>query len=477
MSARRPYPPGRKRGRQNTRAGQVIVVLIMVLVILFFIVLWNFDLHKIVAVKTISRNAGDAAAVAAARWQGISLNLIGDLNVMHALALSAQDTNAADAAANAQARLCYVGPMIGFMAAQQAAKNNGIHQNPDFTAMLQEHAARVRHDYGAPTGPNGEMLFPEPYPGCWIEYADMLDMIAAEGVAAGPENARYFTDYAGGHILLDRGFYDAIAGRTWCWFYHHYPTLLADYHNFFPCWWPPLSFIRHAEYINSEIYGLGLVRQFAALDWLVDRDTVERAAAERGLPTGITPEGLTNVAVWYGYGGEWGPWSAISLAGTDPFPATGPVRQQYDYAGADAAVRIEAAASRLTPGAGGVAVTNGVTWTAAAKPFGFLNEADKPTQFGLVLPAFHNARLIPIDTSSAGSGGGYDLAWRRHIEQHLPDYLQHGPHSSSCWYCRQLLTWEDSQFRMDGVAWLSTNSWQCNVGGGVVAGGGARRGH
>jgi len=458
--------------------GQVTVFFLMVLVILFFVVLWNFDLHKILHVKSISQNAGDAAALAAARWQGISLNLIGDLNIMTALALSQGDSAAVSAISNIQARLCYAGPMIAFVAAQQGAKNNGIYENTAFTARLREHAKGVRNDYGqADSG--GEPLFPEPYPNCWQEYANMLDLVANDGVAAGPDNAQLYTDYTGGHFLLMIDFYEAIAGRNWCWFYHDAPNLLEEYSNFFPCWWAPLPPVTHREYINSEIFGLGVARRTTSLSEVVELEQLLSTATERGLETPVTNI-MNESATWYCYDElTWSTWEAMAVDGPDPFPATGPVRPQYDYAGADAAVRVEACTERLTPGPSGSVATNTITWTAAAKPFGYLNEEDLPNRFGLVLPAFHEVRLIPVDASSAPSGGAYNLDWRTHIEEHLPDYMANGPVSSSCWYCQQLVVWEDQTFRQFGVDWLEENSWRCTLGGGPGRhrGGGRRRGH
>ena len=66
------------------------------------------------------RDAGEAA-LAAARWQGATLNLVGELNLMHALALSAQDSAAVGAITNLQARLCFTGPLTALIAAQVAA--------------------------------------------------------------------------------------------------------------------------------------------------------------------------------------------------------------------------------------------------------------------------------------------------------------------------------------------------------------------
>jgi hypothetical protein len=155
---------------RNRRSGQAIIFLIMVLVILIFVVLGNYDLHKMVYVKSLAQNAGDSAAVVGARWQGITLNLIGDLNVMHAVALGAAQNpvaaaNESAAINNVQARLCFVGPMIGFMASQQAAKNNRIYSNAEFSRYIANHAKSVSN-YG--------VAFTEPYPKCWEEYAGML---------------------------------------------------------------------------------------------------------------------------------------------------------------------------------------------------------------------------------------------------------------------------------------------------------------
>lgn len=476
--------------RADRRSGQAIIFLVMVIIILTFVVLWNFDLHKVLFVKSRSQNAGDAAALMAARWQAITLNLIGDLNIMHALALSADDSDAVASISNVQARLCYVGPMVAMMAAQQAAKNNGIYVHPGFSALLSEHARAVREEYPEQSSEDGEMLFPQPYQGCWEEYADMLDLIANEGVAAGPDNASFYTDFVGGHYLLMIDFYEAIAGRNWCWFYRLGATgLLEDYEDFFPCWWSPLPEPVNRYYMNSEIFGLGLSKSVTALQDHIDQDTVNALAAARGLGTAISNSAMAMASVWYTFGNSWTAWDAMATdaSATDPFPATGPVREQYDYAGADAAIRVEATADLLSPGHRGAEQSRTITWTAAAKPFGYLNEDERPNAYGIVLPAFHDVRLIPVDASSAPSGGSFNLAWRRHIEDHLPEYMTGGPDyitgdpdASDCWYCQQLLTWEDESFRQEGVDWLEENYERCIIPtgpGGPRRGGGRRRGH
>jgi hypothetical protein len=472
---------------KKRRSGQAIIFFIMAMVILAFVVLSNYDLHRILYVKSLSENAGDSAAIAAARWQGITLNLIGDLNLMHAVALSVNNTNKANEVTAIQARLCYVGPMIGFMAAQQAAKQNRMYNNDEFYNIVKSHASVVA-GYAEP-GPDGQMLFQEPYLGCWKEYAAMLSLIAADGIAAGPDNASLYTDYSGSHILLDMGFYNAVASSDWCWFHNNEPTLLQDYENFFPCWWPPLPPLPKIQYINSEYFGLGLSKQTTTLfqGGYSDFNTMSGLALER-LGSNLKNTNLDSSATWYCYDtGKWTAWQAFSPTNANPFPAVGTVKQQYNYAGADAVVRIEAEQiSLLTPDQGGSKSQRTVVWTAAAKPFGYLNASDTPQSQKLVLPAFHDVRLIPIDASSAPSGGSFNLAWQEHIENHLPVYMADGPAACdkqfhTCRYCQQLVTWENTAFRRSGIEWLSENSWQCteSVGGGGGGGGsgGTSTGH
>ena len=113
--------------------------------------------------KHLSRNGGDAAALAAARWQGQSLNLIGELNIMQAVAVAEalaagdDDFSEAEAIAELQARVSFVGPITGLLAAQQAAKNNRIYVSEDFTDLLEDHIHEIETEYSLryPTPPWG----------------------------------------------------------------------------------------------------------------------------------------------------------------------------------------------------------------------------------------------------------------------------------------------------------------------------------
>lgn len=454
------------------RAGHALIFMVMTMVILVFVVLWAYDVHKTFQAKTRTQNGGDAAAVAAARWQGISLNLIGDLNLLHALALMTTNSDQTVAAiTNMQARLCFTGPLVGLMAAQQAAKNNGVYANDGFTGLLGEHAERVRTSYGA-MGDDGRPIFPEPYDGAWADYATMLSTIAGDGIAAGPDNAHYYSDASGAHPLLLIEFYEAIAGRIWCWFHLEQPGLLESYTRY--SGWGPLPEDSLGRPMNSEIFGLGLETRDSTLRGLgaeVDADDLAQDRLGRDLTVAMRGTRAT----WYCYGWNWTNWGEMSLTGDDYFPIAGPVKGQYDYAGADVVVRIESPLERVSPGT--TKPTNTLIWTAAAKPFGSLNDLP-PTAYGLVLPVFSEARLIPVDAASRPSGGSFNVAWYRHIHEHLPEYMDNGQGSPGCWYCSQLAIWENEAFRNTGITWLEENGDQCqNFPPGPGPSGGTRTGH
>lgn len=458
--------------------------LLLAFTALVFVLLFNVDLHRIIQRKDQAQNAGDAAALAAARWQGATLNLVGELNLLHALALAAPEPAAVEAITNMQARLCFTGPLTALFAAQIAAKNNHIYVDPDMTGLLSEHAATVRAQYTALF--DGQMYFPEPWPGAWPEYADMIQQIASAGIAAGPDNAQFYADPSSGHPLLDKAFYNAVLGNNWCWFFLNVPGLLDSYSSYHD--WPPLPDPNALAYTDSEIFGIGVRPHVLPMRFLFDPDTLEGLISSAGLGP-VSPSSLASSNVmesfetWYFYDrSKWTEWSLISAEGEDPFPATGRVRPEYDYAGADAVVRVYASVDRLTPDIDGGNQTDKVVWSAAAKPFGFLESASENARpdsaAAFVLPAFRDVRLIPVDAASGAQNSSSDIEWVRHIKGHLPTYVDIGPQPSPCRYCRALAIWEGEPYREEGSAWLEINSGSCRISsGGGGHGGSSRRGH
>jgi hypothetical protein len=463
-------------------SGQVMIFMIMVLVILSFVVLWNVDLHKILHLKSRSQNAGDAAALAAARWQGEMLNVIGDYNIFKAIVLCMGETNAILPLSDQQARLNYGGPMLALIGAQIAAKHNKIYVNPEFTQELFEHANEVRNDYPG--------LFPEPYPNCWSEYAEMLESVAAEGIAAAPDNTHRYIDYTGNHLLLNLDFYNAIASRNYCWFKFHCYNTLSNYTDY--AYWPALPpQIPQSNPTDSEIFALGTAPQTTTIS--IDNDLLEimeNISEQRDILGSETISNrISHIPVeWRMYNpANWSEWNAIDPYGTNSYPVVAPVKEHYNYTGADAVIRIQTGTEKITPGSS----ASTITWTAAAKPFGYLesyytHDLYRPDLYGLVLPAFYDVRLIPVDTSSMPLGGAYNLEFRDHIENHLQDYLEDGISAlhEDCFYCNQLRAWEDCFWRNRAINWLNAVDEDGELihtcitpGGPGGPGGGSRRGH
>jgi hypothetical protein len=445
------------------RGGQVVIFLMMAFVALMFLLLWNVDIHRLVSMKSRSQDAGDAAALAAARWQASALNLVGELNLMHALALADGNVQAIDALTNIQARLCLTGPLAGMVAAQQAAKQNGIHASDEFASRFQDYIAKVASQ---------TIDFPAFYDGAREEYVEMLYAVLADGIAAQPP---YYDYPTGNHILFDPEFYDAVANRTWCWFFLYHPGLLEAYtdHTFWPALPPPPEI--------REVYPLRISPMTAELTQLI---TLERLR-EDGDAAGIDLSGLnaTNVAgrqIWYCYdAGWWGRWTRLNTDDPfDPFPVIAPPKPEYDYAGADALASVRSSVQRMTPGLdGGGAQRDAIRWSAAAKAFGYVGENDSrdpPARHRLVVPAFRNVRLIPLDASSGGASLNRDLSTHFDLlpdgSGHLQIYVATGAYQPGCWYCQQLQTWDQLSFRQQGIDWLEENSHRC-VGPGPGPGG------
>lgn len=488
----------------NPCRGQVLLVVLFSVMVLVFAVLWLADIHHLVRAKDKTQNAGDAAALEAARWQGIGLNLEGELNLLAAMATAFGDSAAVEAITNTQTRVQFAVPMTGAYAAQQAAKLNGAPDNEAFVRFVRDCAASVRHEYGAIIG--GTAALTPPWEGAWDEYAEMLDALAGTGMPAGIDNALFYFESGGNHILLESGFYRAVLGRDWCWFYRNGMSLLEDYTDY--RWWSGLPGVADRAPASCEFLGLGLrpfslrIRQFLSMPDLdgslaaEDLPDVEalleenerRARREAGAAVGYEDaidEEIRNpvcsFVIYEPY--RWAAWDVM----TDPaFPIDGDLKPEYDYWGADAAIRVENTVDRLTQRAdGSQALEDMMVWTAAAKPFGFLKTEEgkrvPPTYLPIVLPVFTDVRLIPYDACSTRGDGSFNLNWIHHCREHLPGYMDRGPDAcvAGCRYCNALRRWEPLEFRENGIRWLVKNNWKCTVvpGPGPGSSGGSRHAH
>lgn len=461
----------------KARRGQVAVYLALVLVAICLLVVMNVGAYLSVSIKNQTMNAGDAAAIAVARWQGQLLNEIGTLNIRHLQQLTNDSDTAAVECAKImveQARICFLGPLHGISEGNEAAKANGIESNDDMVDILKQHVIDIRTIYA-----QGTELYPEPWQGAWEEYAQALELEIGQGIVAGPDNI-VFVDEVGGHMLLNRQFYNAIAGRNWCWFHFNARGLLDNYSSFKD--WGELPSaddeLRRRRCANSEVYSLHLIARGGSALQLFGRPLIAKLL-------GVSESQLENTEllsdpnqVWYFYDDqEWRDWWEMDPDGEWRFPVIGKVKPEYNVRGCAAICRVEKNIPNVVLENSGERASR---WSAAAKPFGTVvtQEGERGVVTAvnsLVLPgSFTDVRLVPLD-----SVGGRDLAtadsgWMWHVRDHLKAYCKSGPWGlGGCFYCDQLRIWEDPAVRGRAIEWLKNNSKSCvrNIGSGNARGG------
>ena len=485
--------------RGRGKSGQVVLVLVFMLAALLVLALVNVDAFLAARGKNRLTDAGDAAALAAARWQGLTLNLIGQLNLAHletACKYADDPQTAADLCAGIaalQERLAFAGPLMGCYDANRAAKLNGVGPFWETRALVDEVVARAAHLPPTDTWPDKAS-----------DYALMVQAAFSDGCAAGVDNANLFNlDLSGDHPLYDRSFYQAIDGEDWCWFF--FRDAYMDRLRSFTGWGdlPPGKL--RGGYCNPEFLGCA-VRPRGGAALLTTRDAAAillDLAARQGLGS-VNAESLAKGVFglpldgegrrrpcaldhewWFYDENEWRRWHEMSVTDGDRLPLVADVKDEYDVFGASAALRVYGWIAPVTPGV----ATNLNYWTGAAKPFGrretpygtcTVTEYDPmpgARPFPLVTPDFTDVRLIPLAGASERRLGTADLPWVRHTRDHVPD-CAHGMTFAGCGYCAALRKWNDAAFRRKGVEWLAENSGTCRrPGGGGVAAGGTRHAH
>ena len=471
---------------KSVRRGQIALLLLFVLVVIVLFTLLNVDTFMSVRTKSRLQNGGDAAALAAARKQGALLNDLGRMNIAHLAAAAKGRTNECRVIVMEQRRLALLGPLEALRLANRAAKKNGMEVRDEFGDILRAHVEDVRLVY-AGGGQEGDP-YPEPFPGAWADYATAIGDVVAEGLATGPDNIEFY-DAAGGHLLLNRQFYQAIAAKDWCWFFFHCYNVLKDYGSYHD--WSPLPDRSENTMDNSEIFSLHVSVRKTALTEIFSleemAELIRRYCDEDVTPDEIEKSDLVadpeeHWLFFDEYG--WRRWfNGLALADDEDgyeFPIAGEIKPEYNVAGCAAVCRCE---KGMDPVA--VNAHSDFTWSAAAKPFGVVEslQGDVVPVTGLnafVVPCFTDVRLVPIDSVGGADLATADFGWVHHIRRHLGEYLNRGPvNAQGCFYCLQLQTWERSYFRQEGVNWLKYNSGMCRRGGPGGGGGhgGTSRGH
>ncbi|OQA87005.1 MAG: hypothetical protein BWY31_01049 [Lentisphaerae bacterium ADurb.Bin242] len=372
--------------------GQVLILSVVAVVILAAAILVFFDVQRVMRGKIKVISGIDAAALTGAAWQKNFLNLIGELNLVKAcdvlvsnslygigrtndnfmkitpssdpaiLAASvaaarqelAQLKTAADMLTEMQVRVAFVGPLIGFGAAQQAAKNNGIPHNDDCNRFMIDLYNNINDMdiYG------NEDLAPQNYYGYeWrLPYAAMiqeivgsLDPNSATGVAVGtsveylgmprlytdPPTTPNFVAY-----LQLRAIFDAIAANDWCVLQ---ALLEADYSG---KWWGNIKVDINRNFLGgSEILPLHTtyttgqqIYDFADQAGYLDDATQRKSGrADQVVKLGdlynrldpVTPGGSVNWAdtdlkfnplpsiTWATFGDRWGSYENFNISKDD----------------------------------------------------------------------------------------------------------------------------------------------------------------
>ena len=445
---------------KNHKEGQVALVLAFMLLGLVLLTIVGVDSFLAAHRKNRMQNAGDAGAIVAARWQGITLNALGAINLakIEAVCRAGDEANQIKAQdvcrrlSAMQERIAFAGPLMGFFAAQRAAAANGVDTpDEDMGKILDESIQR-----------SSLLLGTELWPQKATDYATMLRGAAADGVFCGVDNAQYF-DYTpeSGHILYNQGFYSAVKGRDWCWFYYRG---MLDYLRSFSGW-GSIPEPRPASPDNPEFFGVDMrMRNCALADlapyWSVDElcDAVLDLANRNDCP-GVTDFALRKSGVltnslmsWAVYNDEWHEWHRMHRNGSGLLVSD--VKDKYDVQGAFAATRVRQMFEPLTPGVG----RRFNVWTAAAKPFGSMEERTVTWDgnFTLVAPAFTDVRLTMLAAFPDSRFGMADRDWLVHVREHVvpPSSVKH---VAGCPYCAILKEWETPALRTAAVKWLDKN--------------------
>lgn len=407
------------------KEGQVAIFLVLILAGLTLLFALNVDIFTSSRSKIRLQNAADASALALARWQGTTLNMVGDLNIAHLAAICQSNVNAISGIVQLQSRLAFIGPTIGFKAANEIAEKNGVRISEDMTF-----ATRLVSEF-MDEG-----------------YRRMLDVVIRDGIRAGVDNAAILR---AGCVdpRTDPDFYEAIRNRdfrTLCCRYSRGGHRLPEIPSGAPDPEEIMLSGANACFGNVGIgweSGLpysGYVNDLAdmARDYGVDDAVVNSQA----LTTNAT---LFTVRQWCVY--DQSEWRDLpDDFSFSRFPWLTPLRDEYSVCGGSATVRVEGSVSLASL----AAQTNFIAAQAAAKALGHVN-GRKVTSVApsIVLPSFSRARLLPF---GPGAAGRYGMANLDHIRSMLGLLGMPGGINS---YLHLLDEYSSESFRNAAETWYS----------------------
>ena len=432
---------------RRRKKGQVAIFLVLILAGLALLLALNVDVFTSSRAKIRLQNAADASALALARWQGATLNMIGDLNLAKLAAVCRSNENAIAGIGQLQRRLAFICPTIGMKAANDIAEKNAVPVSGDMT--LGTRLASEFMDEG---------------------YRRMLEIVLRNGIRAGIDNAAILKA-GNADPRTDPDFYEAIESRDFralcCRFAggaHRLPSVPSGALD-------PEEILLSGDNACFGSAGIGW-ESGAAYGSLIPE--LADLARDCGLDAGtVTVQGLeTNSHIlarcdWCVYDRlEWRDFP--DDLGFSRFPWLTPFREEYAVCGGGSTVRLEnyVALASLT------AQTNFITAQAAAKALGSVN-GRKVTEISppIVLPVFSRARLVPF---AAGAAGRYGMADLSHIRSMLGLLGRPGGATAAL---HLLELFESESFRQSAEKWYSEHGHRdadgCRPpGGGTERGGG-----
>ncbi len=440
--------PSTSTAKTSSKRGQAITLLLAIILAMVALTLWVTSIRSTVIGRLRSQDGGDAAALAAARWQAAGLNLCGELNLIQAymLADDVDNIESAQALHELRQRVQLTTPILAALAAQKTAEVNEMDELPGAEEYLRE----VR-----------DHLFLEGYyEGAEQDLKAMLSILIESPIYAFPLSPVYDTTEQA-NLLVEQDFYEAVLGRDWCWFWFNAYAFLQRYNT--------RADFGQLPNLNMEpFYGLHLGARQYSLEEILSHPgnlaILNHDLARLNHPTlpnppppdGAHPALFERPAVaigsdasdpkpisWTTYdNSHWGPWTAMHEG---ELPIEGTLREGYDYKGTSAAVSVS---------------KDGASWLAVAKPFSQFRFQMSPSTVYFVHPEFNDVRLIPVDAGEPGIRG-FDVNWLRHLRNHVPDYVSRGFLADGCRYCTALSRWQDPAFRHEAIEWLAQHGNTC----------------
>ncbi len=419
--------------RRKCEEGQTLILGVLSIIVLLIATLIIFDLSSVIKTKLRSQTAVDAAALTGAKWQAYSLNAIGELNLVQVCTVIVNGippigddsppgiSESVQLVNKMQAQIAFVGPMIGFGAAQQAAKNNRIPSNSHYTRVVGQHIDLLRDN--SAYGPYTEYFLAqtvETYR--WrTPYADVVEDVcfAGGGIAVAPNTRFAGLPAVEPAWLMDLSLYDSITSRYWC-----YPSLrwLLKTHIFEGKWWDlnistdlGRNFPYESEYLTlcTEFSGGGSSGGGDAV--LFGEMAAERSLALADEYNKDNPDDRDLIDTplpyvrWCYYESGW--MESPSVEWLDGTYLRGGLKPEYAYGGAvtkmtsDIDIERKSGAYSANSIKSRSPISKSSTPTisskssAMAKPLGFLESPEEkfpPYISGMVLPVFDKSRLIPV---------------------------------------------------------------------------------